>query len=224
MTPLIQLLRLASPALPVGAYSYSQGLEWAIESGQVADPATAESWIAEVLSLQLACYEAPLLLSLMRAWQATDQAGAQALSDLFLASRESAELRAETLQMGYSLGALLRTLPDLPAWAQDAATALATPTFPALYALAAATWTIPERDALTAYLWSWLENQIMVLMKALPLGQVAGQQLLSRLAPRLGNAVDHALQLDDALFSNFAPGLAIASCRHETQYSRLFRS
>lgn len=224
MTPLIQLLRLASPALPVGAYSYSQGLEWAIESGRVVDPASAESWIGEVLSLQLAHFEAPLLCSLMRAWQATDQARAQALSDRFLASRESAELRAETLQMGYSLSTLLRALPDLPAHTRDAATALTRPTFPALFALAATTWAIPERDTLTAYLWSWLENQIMVLMKALPLGQVAGQQLLSRLAPRLDDAIGQALQLDEALFSNFAPGLAIASCRHETQYSRLFRS
>ncbi|QNM96352.1 urease accessory protein UreF [Chitinimonas koreensis] len=218
-----QLLRLASPALPVGAYSYSQGLEWAIEAGTVRDAATAERWIADLLQLGLAHYELPLLAALQGAWQAGDAAAAQRLNDDWLASRETAELRAETLQMGYSMARLLEGLPDLPAAARERAAQLRRPCWPALYALAAAAWGLDGEAARGAYLWSWLENQVMVLMKALPLGQAAGQQLLSRLLPLLAEAAA-AAPADEDDWHNLAPGFALAACLHETQYSRLFRS
>ncbi|GAB3263226.1 urease accessory protein UreF [Chitinimonas naiadis] len=221
---LLQLLRLASPALPVGAYSYSQGLEWAIESGTVKDATGAERWISDLLQLNLAHYEVPLLSALMAAWQTRADAEAWRLNREYLASRESAELRAETLQMGYSMQQLLARLPDLSPVAREQAAALASPCWPSLYALAASDWGIPPEQALTAYLWSWLENQVMVLMKALPLGQVAGQTLLSRLMPQAGEVACRAGLLPEAHWHNLAPGFALASCHHESQYSRLFRS
>ncbi|WP_374538923.1 urease accessory protein UreF [Chitinimonas taiwanensis] len=221
---LCQLLRLASPALPVGAYSYSQGLEWAIEAGTVRDAASAEAWITDMLQLNLAHYELPLLAALLRAWQVDDLAEVQRLNDDYLASRESAELRAETVQMGYSLAQLLGALPELGALGQRQLAGLQRPCWPCLYALAAQHWQLDGAAALTAYAWGWLENQLMVLMKALPMGQLAGQLLLSRLLPQLAPLAEQAGARPEADWHNLAPGFALACARHETQYSRLFRS
>jgi urease accessory protein len=197
-----RLLQLASPTLPVGAYSYSQGLEAAVEAGIVKDAASAERWIADVLEITVARSDAPLLWRMLHG---------EDRNEVFIASRETAELRAETLQMGHSLCRLLAELgvPGVPQG--DVA-------FPTAYALAARSWDIDPRAALLAYLWSWLENQVMAAVKLVPLGQTAGQKILLSLGPRLEKFAR------ESEFSNFAPGLAVLSARHETQYSRLFRS
>lgn len=221
---LTRLLQLASPALPVGAFSYSQGLEWAIEEGTVHDEATTLAWIGDLLEHNLGRFEAPLLARLIEAWQGGDIETVRRLNELHLASRESAELRAETLQMGYSLVRLLRELGDFPADNLAALDALGETSFPAAWSAAAAAWEIPAEEALTAYLWSWAENQTMGALKAAPLGQSAGQRILLALGARVAAIAQRALTLDAEAWSNLAPGFAIASCRHETQYSRLFRS
>ena len=198
-----RLLQLASPTLPVGAYSYSGGLESAIEAGLVTDARSAQRWISDVLEHSVARMEAPLLLRMMEQPDAS-------WNEMFLASRETAELRAETVQMGYSLN---RLLPELGI----EACSFEEPSFPAVYAHAVRAWDIAPRDALVAYLWAWLENQVMAAVKAVPLGQTDGQKMLLALGARL-----HEVNEDEP--GNFAPGLAILSSRHETQYSRLFRS
>jgi urease accessory protein len=207
---LTRLLQLASPALPVGAYSYSGGLEAAIEAGVVGDAGSAERWIGDVLVHSLAGMEAPLLLRMIEVpdprW-----------NELFLASRETAELRAETLQMGYSLSRLLEDL-DLESVQDDEIS------FPLAYAHAVRQWSIDAREALVAYLWAWLENQVMAALKAVPLGQTDGQKILLALGARLEAIAARAAELGDDELANFSPGLAILSSRHETQYSRLFRS
>jgi urease accessory protein len=204
---LARLLQLASPALPVGAYSYSQGLEAAVEAGIVSDAASAGRWIGDVLEFSVARMEAPLLWQMMHG---------QDLNEIFIASRETAELRAETLQMGHSLCRLAAEFGvDVPKGEVA---------FPAAYALVARKWNIEPRAALVAYLWSWLENQVMAAVKAVPLGQTAGQKILLSLGDRLEGVADRAAALPHTECSNFAPGLAILSSRHETQYSRLFRS
>jgi urease accessory protein len=201
---LARLLQLASPTLPVGAYSYSQGLEAALEAGVVSDAASAERWIADVLELSVARMELAVLRGQL-------EEPSQALNDFFLASRETAELRAETLQMGHSLQKLLTELGvEVP---------IDEPALPTAYACAARAWSIGQRDALVAYLWSWLENQVMAAVKAVPLGQTAGQKILLTLGGRLED-----IAAQEPQWSNFAPGLAFLSARHETQYSRLFRS
>lgn len=217
--PLARLLQLASPALPVGAYSYSQGLEAAVEAGCVRDAAGARQWIADVLEFSVLRMEAPMLLRLHDAWRAEDARAAARWNLLFLASRESAELRAETVQMGYSLARLLAELgeaggPD--AWAETS--------FPAAFAFAAARWNVAPQEALVAYLWSWAENQVMAAIKTVPLGQTDGQRMLLGLGDHIEAAAARAATLDDETLGNFAPGLAVLSARHETQYSRLFRS
>jgi urease accessory protein len=221
---LTRLLQLSSPALPVGAYSYSQGLEAAVEAGTIRDAATAQVWIADMLQFSVARLEAPLWRLMHAAWAAGDQVGLASLNDHFLCTRETAELRAETVQMGYSLHRLLLEMQDCEAQALQALGDLGEISFPAAFTFAVVQWQIPERDALTGYLWSWLENQVMAALKAVPLGQTDGQRLMQSLARDIVIISEsEALPSLDEL-SNYAQGLAIASSRHETQYSRLFRS
>jgi urease accessory protein len=204
---LARLLQLASPTLPVGAYSYSQGLESAVDAGYVRDAGTAQDWIGDVLELSVARMEAQVL-------RAQINGPTQERNDFFVATRETAELRAETLQMGQSLARLLADL-GVPVAIQE-------PAFPTAFALAVRHWNIEPHEAVVAYLWSWLENQVMAAVKAVPLGQTAGQKMLLSLGDRLGALAD--LKLDESAWTNFTPGLAYLSSRHETQYSRLFRS
>ena len=217
----VRLLQLASPSLPVGAYSYSQGLEAAVEAGIVRDAASASQWIGDVLAISLAGMEAPIFLRLVAAWESGDVEGAQRWNTEFIASRETAELRAETLQMGYSLRTLLDSL------ALDNVKALKTfdeLAYPTAFAFAVATWKIDAPEALTAYLFAWIENQVLAALKCVPLGQTDGQRIMLDLAQRIPSVVETAAILEDDDLSSLAPGLALLSARHETQYSRIFRS
>jgi len=221
LRPLLALLQLASPALPVGGFAYSQGLEKAIEDGLVHEAASARRWIEDLLTLSLARWEAPLWLRAFDAAAARDDRVFAQWNDELLAARETAELRAETQQMGTSL---LRALPALavtpPALdSPDGAIA-----FPAAFAFACAALGIDREAGLAAYLWSWAESQALVAVKSVPLGQQAGQALLFGLHPQIAAAVQSAAALRDDDLGSAAIGLALASARHETQYSRLYRS
>ena len=222
---LARLLHLASPALPVGAFSYSQGLEWAVESGAVTNEALAQQWISDALHFALARCEAPALIALMRAWSASDIGEVTRLNAEFIATRETAELRAETLQMGYSLARLLRDLPEMPDAIRETHATLNEIAFPTAWAAAAAHWQLGESDAATTYLWAWLENQVMAAVKLVPLGQTAGQRMLVALSPALPQLAEAAItRADTQDWENFTPGMTLASSQHETQYTRLFRS
>jgi len=207
---LAKLLQLASPALPVGAYSYSGGLEAAIEAGVVKDAATAEQWISDVLVHSVARMEAPMFLAFF-------SGDFPAVNAKFLASRETAELRAETVQMGYSLNRLLKDLGIGEVPCEE-------PSFPAAFAFAARHWKVEPQAALQAYLWAWIENQVMAAVKAVPLGQTDGQKILLRLGEKVLLFAQKAFSARDEDLANFSPGLAMLSSQHETQYSRLFRS
>ena len=222
---LARLLQLASPALPVGAYTYSQGLEWAVESGVIRDEASAGCWIADLMQHGIGRYEAPLLVALIAAWTAGNTPEIECLNAEFLASRESAELRAETVQMGFSMRRLLRDLRD-DNLASVATTVEALPevAFPTVWSGIAACWAIEPEAAVTAYLWSWAENQVVAALKAVPLGQASGQRLLAELGRQIPDAAVNAKNRPKTKWSNFTPAFAIACARHETQYSRLFRS
>lgn len=228
VTPLalLRLLHLASPTLPVGAYSYSQGLEAAIEAGLVKDQASALSWVEEVLAHSVARLEAPVFCRLYRAWHEMDRDAVLEWNDFFLASRDSAEFRAETVQMGYSLARLLRELfPGEPRteWFPPSV-AEASIAFPSAMAAACVMLNTPLEASLHAYLFAWSENQVLAALKAVPLGQVAGQRMLFALEPAILDAAEAALAIGDDDLSNWTPGLSLLSMRHETQYSRIFRS
>jgi urease accessory protein len=164
----------------------------------------------------------------MRAWQGKQHDAVGRLNHWFVVSRESAELRAETVQMGFSLRQLLEALPCAsPFSLEELRQQLANfpeIAYPVVWSGIATVWQIPAHPALTAYLWSWLENQVMAALKAVPLGQSAGQRLLFQGGAVIESVVNKAMQLPEAQWINVTPALAIASACHETQYSRLFRS
>ena len=220
-TALIRLLQLSSPALPVGAYTYSQGLEWAVETAAVDGEDAAMTWIADCLEFGGARFEAVYLAHMMQAWHAEDFPGLARLDAEFIAARETSELRAETLQMGHSLA---RLLVDCADFQTQQLAAFPQPSFPLAWSCAAAAWSIPVTDALAGYLWAWAENQVMGAMKIVPLGQTAGQRLLLRLGRRLQTLADEVRSMPLESACNYLPAFAIACSRHETQYTRLFRS
>ena len=224
MSPAWALLRLASPQLPIGGYSYSQGLEMAVEQGRVHDAASAARWISDQLLLNLARFEAPLLLAHCQATAENHWSALQRHCDEHRASRETRELYQESRQMGYSLQQLLTGLPELDEPARAFLAQQYEPHLALGWALAARAWGISPQDALAAWLWSWLENQLAVLMKTLPLGQQAAQRMTSELSPHLQQAQVHASSLNPSHLGSAAFGLSLASMAHERQYSRLFRS
>jgi urease accessory protein len=221
---LSRLLQLTSPMLPVGAYSYSQGLEAAIEFGDVHNLDSAKDWIADALVIYQTRYELALVYRLHQAWQAGDVAAVYAWDAYFQAGRDTAEAFAESRQMGYSLRRLINDIGNFPTAFMRTLNALETPAYPTIYAAIAQQWSINATDMLHGYAWSWLENQVSAAMKTVPLGQVAGQKILFELGACLPDVVAQVMQADDSEISNFSPGLSIAGCRHQTQYSRLFRS
>ncbi len=216
---LLQLIWLASPALPIGGFSYSEGLEAAIEHALVTTDTQAADWLTDQLHLSLARGELAVLAQALPAWRNQDLARITELNDWVLQTRETSEMRQQTEQMGRSLVEWLKSVA--PASAAQAPFPL---TYPVAYALAAATSNAPERNTLLAFAFGWAENMVQAAIKAMPLGQSAGQRILLRLSREIPAAVDHALTLGDDARQAFSPMLAILSARHETQYSRLFRS
>lgn len=218
---LLRVLQLASPALPIGGYAYSQGMEYVVEQGWVTDLDSAAEWLDGLATRSLGYLDMPVL---MRQYVAMDDGDLDAVSewnDWLLANRETAELYLEDSQQG---GALLRLLGSLEIplaldWPKGEPIALMT-----AFAMAGWHWQTGARQLALGVLWSWLENQTGAATKLIPLGQTDAQRLLDRLLPRLPVIVDAATQLHDDELGAGLPGLAFASARHEHQYTRLFRS
>jgi len=218
---LLRLLQLVSPGLPIGMYSYSQGLETAVHDGWISNAQEARDWLYGLLHNALGRVDAPILFRLHDAWTNQDDAAIEYWNQTLAAYRETAELRAEDRQTGQALARLLADLglPEAKVWQRWPDATLAT-----LFSLAAVRWQIGKADAVAGYLWSWLENQVLCAVKLVPLGQVAGQRLLQELAADIPALTEQALALTDDEIGGSCFGLALASSRHEMQYSRLFRS
>jgi urease accessory protein len=223
---LLQLIWLASPALPIGGFSYSEGLEASVDRSFVATESEASDWLADQLHLTLARADLPVLAQAVDAWKAGDLARVRTLNEWVLHTRESSELRLQAEQMGRSLLEWLRNQDagDAPRLAAIEALAGFDPTYPVAFALAASRTGAPVRDIALAYAFGWAENMVQAALKAVPLGQNAGQRILARLTREIPEAVEAALARPAGTQQAFAPMLAILSARHETQYSRLFRS
>lgn len=216
---------LASPALPVGGFSYSEGLEAAVESGRVRDESEAGAWLRDQLRLSLGRSDLAVVARAFGAWQRHDLASIAELNAWVTTTRESAEMRRQTEQMGRSMGEWLqnrgepvdRRVAELKALAPA-------PTWPIAFALAALQTGAPLRESLLSFAFGWAENMVQAALKAVPLGQSAGQRILAALVSEIPATVDLAAALPDSGRQAFAPMLAILSSQHEVQYSRLFRS
>jgi urease accessory protein len=220
-TALLRLCQLVSPALPVGAFNFSQGLEYAVAAGWVTDEAAAGDWIGGLARCAIGTLDLPLLLRLHAAWQTGDEAAALRWSARLIAARETRELRAEDRHMGSALAKILRELGvdgAAPWIGHDDAS------FAALFALAACRWDISGEDCACGYLWAWTENQVLAAVKLIPLGQTAGQRLLDRLIGEIPRIVADAAAIAEEDIGIAAPTQGLASALHETQYTRLFRS
>ncbi|HEX4474362.1 MAG TPA: urease accessory UreF family protein [Polyangiaceae bacterium] len=219
--PLLRLLGLSSPALPIGAFAYSQGLEYAVEAGWVTDEPSAVEWICGVLAEPFAHLDLAMFVRFYGAHASGDTERVRTTSRELLAFRESRELEQEDVHLGRAIARVLvghgvdAAKPYLDA---DDATGAS------LYALGATTWGIPLRSALVGYTYAWAEAQTGALSRLLPLGQIAVQRILWKVLEGAPSAVDVALSLDDDDIGAFAPSYAMASVLHETQYTRLFRS
>ena len=217
---LLRLLQLASPALPVGAYAYSQGMEQAVAAGWLRNAGDLEQWINGLLRHSLARMEIPFFKKFYEAWGDEDLDRLNGLIQWYLAGRGTSELLAEERHMGQALQRLLDQLAVLP----TDFTKEVTPSFLAYFAGAAWAWKIPLTHGCQGLLWAWAENQVTAAIKLMPLGQTRGQKILMRAAPVISEAVASGLALADEEIGASAPGLMMASALHETQHTRLFRS
>lgn len=215
----IRLWQLISPTLPIGAYAYSQGLEYAVDSGWISDEPSASNWILGQLGHNLSQLDVPVYIRLYDAWADNDLVKVNELNQIVLALRESAELRQEDCNLGNALIRVLQGLdvemPDLNG--QECA-------FISVFSFACHHWSIDKLEGVHGLLWSWCENQVAAAIKIIPLGQTAGLRIMSAAIDTITDAITKGLQCEDDDIGLLAPGLAIASALHETQYSRLFRS
>lgn len=217
---LLHLMHIVSPALPVGAYAYSQGLEFAIDEQWLTSNEALCDWISELLHNGLGHLDLPILLRCMRAWKQQNAQELDRWNDFLRASRETSELLLEDEQLGIALSRLLVDL-DIPGAKQGFS---AKPSYVTQFALACTHWQIPEPEAMQGFAWSWLENQIAAATKLVPLGQTQAQKLLIKLMVEIEPVCEKSMTLPDDALGLSLPGLAIASAQHERQYSRLFRS
>ena len=218
---LLRLMQLVSPALPVGAYAYSQGMEYAVYAAWLRDEQSVAEWILGLLQQPLARVDVPVLARLYRGWMSDDDEAVLYWSAYLQACRESRELQEEDSQMGRALARLLRDLNIAGAapWVNHPDSG-----FAVMFSLAAVRWRVPLKAAAQGYLWSWAENQVAAAIKLVPLGQTAGQRILSRVSEAIPAAVSRGLVVHDEQIGFVAQRMAMGSALHEHQYSRLFRS
>ena len=216
-------MQISSPALPVGGFSYSEGIESAVEAGWIEDETTANHWICDQLQLSLSRGDLSVLGQSVAAWRNFDKLRITELNNWILCTRESSETRLQTEQMGRSLVEWIKNQEVVD---QDRLDFLLTlsPTWTISFALALAPLQIEPKECLLAYAFSWAENIVQACIKTVPLGQKSGQRILATLRQKIPEAVEYALTLSDNERQTFTPGLAILCANHETQYSRLFRS
>jgi urease accessory protein len=218
---LLRLCQLVSPAVPVGAYHFSQGLEFAAQEGWVRDEASALEWILGIARHAAGTLDVPILLRMHRAWSCNQENTVTEWSARLVAARETSELRAEERHLGTALARVLIEIGIERArpWIGRADT-----TYASMFALAAADGGLDEAAAAQGYLWNWAENQVLCALKLSMLGQSAGQRLLNEILRRIPSIVEAATRFADDDIGVATPSLGLASAWHEEQYSRLFRS
>ena len=217
---LVKLMHLVSPALPVGAYAYSQGQEYAVDSGWLKKPEDVKEWMKGVLIHSMGRLDIPMLIRFYQAWEENDLTKVEYWNNYLRASRETHELLLEDDQLGSALNRLLASLE----FDEVKLKSCEKPTFASMFSLAGVEWHIPQEELLHGFVWSWLENQVAAATKIVPLGQTQAQKMLVELSEYIEAAIEQAKHIQDDEMGAGLPALAIASSLHERQYSRLFRS
>jgi urease accessory protein len=221
---LLNVLRLSSQSLPTGAFSYSQGMEWLVDTRRINDESSVYEWIASILHGPYVNYELPILRELFEAWSIVDHKTIKILNQDYLNSRETFEIQKETLQMGYALREIIHEMNIASDEATEFLTQIDQLTFVTGFSFCSYRTGLSIEEMLMSHVWSFIENQILVAIKAVPLGQSAGQRLLNRIIPLGDSVVSRSMEVSSDNWANFSPLQAISSSKHETQYSRLFRS
>ena len=214
-------MQLVSPSLPIGGFTYSQGLEYAVNCGWVKNVETLEDWLLGLLDDNITYLDLPIMKRIYEAIVLKDNQALVYWSDLALASRESFELRQEEINKAKALTILL---PNLGIKISDEIigalhTSQITP-----FVLAAVSWKISLQDTMLGYAWAWIENQVSAAIKLIPLGQTEGQKVQFQIAKRVPSIIEKSFSIEDEGIGACAPALGISSGQHETQYTRLFRS
>ena len=217
---LSRLFQLISPSLPIGGYTYSQGIEWAVESGWIKTEQDVKSWLHGLLDTTILYQELPLLLRLMQAWSDDDLSKVSEWNDWLMASRETYELREEEKNRARAFTKVILSLDEKA----EAVETHLNQTQLACFSYACTKWQIDQQQACYGFVWSWLENLVLSAVKIIPLGQTAGQRLIFELSESVPEIIQQASQLKDEEIGCSSMALSIASARHETQYTRLFRS
>ncbi|MFL0797145.1 MAG: urease accessory protein UreF [Cellvibrionaceae bacterium] len=218
---LLSLLHISSPALPIGAFAYSQGLEYALDSGWCQTSAQVQEWLQENLRHGLGCLDLPVYARCYRAWKTKDFEALVCWNETLLAFRETRELYLEDIQVG---GAYRQWHLGQDSNRATLLNVCEKPTVVAMSALAAVLSEIDLPKALLGFAWGWAENQIACASKAMPMGQTDGQKILQQLIPLLVEVCETAQTIEDNEIGTGLMGVALASSWHEHQYSRLFRS
>lgn len=215
-----RLFQLISPSLPIGSFTYSQGLEWAYEAGWLKHSNDLEQWLLDLMQTAIQYLELPVLLRLVDAWQQSNEEQIIYWNQYLLASRETAELKLEETNRGRALAEILSSLMPLDAKHKKLLASNQTSGF----AYAIQYWQIDQQEACHGFIWSWLENLVLAAVKIIPLGQTQGQQTLFKLAEHIPDIYQQAQLVSNDDIGNSSMALAIASSQHETQYTRLYRS
>lgn len=225
----MRLLQLCSPALPVGAYSYSEGIETLCDRHIIYDEITLNYWLEQELKYGSIRVEVGVLI---RAYNATQLGNLETLkywNNWLSASRETKELRASSWQMGTSLGKLLVDISPLEfaeifGYINSSSYPAGVCNLAIAFGIAAATWEIDQNILVPAYLQMWVANLVSAGVKLIPLGQTSGQKIIFNLNDLINQTGTKILNLQDDDLESCNWGLAIASMNHEYLYSRLFRS
>ena len=223
LTKLAFLIRLSSQALPVGGYAYSSCMESAIREGIVKNHTTAFRWISDLFNQGLSVLDLPVLFLASDAWSKGELNVVESLNEYLQASRETEEMLLEDLEMGKSLARILQQI--------DVVTPhLSEPSFVTEFAIAGTHWEIPVEELATGFSFNWIENQVLVVTKSLPMGQSKAQKILDKMIPQISEAVDRAKEIAQKQelfeweFGRSLPGVAILSAQHECIEGRLYRS
>lgn len=233
---LLSLLHISSPALPIGTFAYSQGLEYTLDRGWCRKADDVAQWISAVLKEGLGGVDLPIMVRLYHAWQQGSEEDLNYWNDTLLAFRETKELYLEDVQVGEAFKQWHMswidedTTSELTDGQFDTATHqrmlnwIQQPTVPVMYTLSSVLQAVDVKSCLIGFTWAWLENQITAASKAMPMGQTDGQRIIRKLLPEIEQVVEQALKVEDELIGSGLVGLAMSSALHEHQYSRLFRS